>query len=207
MIYAQNILLCLTIPFLVTLLFLRGKTRQFVVFFIFGILICLIASCISAFFNDVSEMGGKDVAVYISPIVEEIMKFFPLLFYLILFEPSDEELILMALGIGTGFATFENSCYILTSGAESLPYVLVRGMAVGVMHIISILTLVLGLVIVRFFKAQSLSAVIGALSLSVTFHALYNLLVSEQGITSYLGYVFPLFAAVLIYIPYRKLRP
>ena len=84
MIYAQNILLCLTIPFLVTLLFLRGKTRQFVVFFIFGILICLIASCISAFFNDVSEMGGKDVAVYISPIVEEIMKFFPLLFYLIL---------------------------------------------------------------------------------------------------------------------------
>ena len=44
----------------------------------------------------------------------------------------------------------------------------------------------------------------GALTLSMIFHALYNLLVSERGITSAIGYGLPLITAAAIYIVYRK---
>ena len=204
-IYAQNIFLCLMIPFLITVIFLRGDSRRFVVFLTMGIMICLISSCIGAFLSMVGDIGDKDAAIYISPIVEEIMKFSPLLFYMLLFEPTNGQLIIMGMGIGAGFATFENSCYILTSGAENLSYILVRGMAVGVMHIISILILIIGLMMIRYYKAESAAAAVGALSLSVTFHALYNLLVSEPGLTTCLGYSLPLVSAGILYIPYRRI--
>ena len=60
-----------------------------------------------------------------------------------------EDMNLPAVAIGAGFATFENCCYILTAGAESLPYILIRGMAVGVMHIVSILALPIWLIAAR----------------------------------------------------------
>ena len=45
---------------------------------------------------------------------------------------------------------------------------------------------------------------IGALSLSVTFHALYNLLVSRPGVTSWIGYVLPLLTALWLVMTHRR---
>ena len=204
MIYAENILICIGIPFLIILLFVRGNTQRFVASFIAGMAICLLAAYFAGFLNLVSGYGENNTAVYISPFIEEIMKLLPLLFLLYFFRPKDEMMVLLALGLGVGFATFENCCYLLTGDAGSLPFVVIRGMAVGVMHIVSILTLVLGLILVRRYRILSFPAIIGALSISTTFHALYNLLVSKPGLTSYLGYVLPLVTAVLLYVPYRR---
>ncbi len=52
----------------------------------------------------------------------------------------------------------------------------------------------------------SFAGILGALSFSMTFHAFYNLLVSEPGIPSYLGYASPLICAVLLYFIDRKLK-
>ena len=149
-------------------------------------------------------MGARDTAIFVSPVVEEIMNMLPLLFYLFLREPDDNDLILAAAGIGTGFAIYENCCYILSMGAESMSFIMIRGLAVGVMHIVSILALAMGLVLIRRFKALSAAGIMGALALSMTFHGLYNLLVSEPGITSTIGYILPMFTAVLMYFPYKK---
>lgn len=138
------------------------------------------------------------------PVIEETLKFLPLLYILVLFAPENDNLLLCSLGIGAGFATFENCCHILSAGAESLTYILIRGLAVGVMHIVSMLMLAMGMAVIRHIRAFSVSGIIGALALSMMFHALYNLLVSEPGISSYIGYVIPLVTAVLLYIPYRK---
>ena len=51
MIYAENILLCIGIPFLVSLLFIRGETRRYIAAFLLGMVMCLIAAYISGFFN------------------------------------------------------------------------------------------------------------------------------------------------------------
>ena len=149
MIYAENILLCIVVPLLISLLFLRGNARRFVVNFLVGMGVCLIAAYISGFLQQSSGLNANDTAIFLSPIVEELMKLLPLLFYLLVFLPKDRTLTDAAVGIGAGFATFENCCYILSFGAESFFYMLVRGMAVGVMHIASILATALWLIAVR----------------------------------------------------------
>ena len=205
MIYAENIFLCIVVPLAVSLLFVRGGAKRFVLSFLIGMGICLVGAYISGFLSLAVDMTTEEVSVFLSPIVEEIAKLLPLLFYLHVFRPEDDAVFLCAIAIGVGFATFENCCYILTAGAESLPYTLVRGLAVGVMHVVSMLVLAFGLVLIRRFRVVSLAGIVGALSLSMTFHALYNLLVSQPGLSSVIGYVLPLATAGGLYLPFRRL--
>ncbi len=205
MIYAENILLCIAVPLIISLLFIRGEVRRYVSAFLLGMGVCLIAAYISGFLSLAIGMGENDTAIFLSPVVEELMKLMPLLFFLVLFSPEDRTLTMLAVAIGAGFATFENCCYILTSGAESLTYILIRGLAVGVMHIVSIFALSIWLIVAKRLQVFSFPAVLGSLSLAMTFHALYNLLVSEPGVSSLIGYLLPLLAAVGLTYLYRKL--
>lgn len=134
------------------------------------------------------------------------MKIMPFLLYMFMFEPDDNALMSFAIGIGTGFSVYENCCYILTEGAENISYIMIRGMAVGVMHIVSITAFALGITIIRHFVSISVVGILGALALSMTFHGLYNLLVSKEGITSYIGYVIPMLGSVLMWTVYRRVR-
>ena len=205
MIYAENILICIAVPLAVSLFFLTGSARRFIAAFLTGMLICLISAYISGFISYAVQIPKEEMAVFLSPVIEEIMKILPILFYLLLFMPKNRYLLLFAIGTGAGFATFENCCYILSSGADKLPYVLIRGLAVGVMHIVCTLMLSLALVLLRKYQALSFAGIVGALSLSMMFHALYNLLVSEQGLSSGIGYVMPLLSALFMFLPYRRL--
>jgi len=194
------------VPIFVTLVFARGNARRLEFNFIIGMFACLLGAYISGFFNAVSGMGVEDTAIFVSPVVEEAMKFLPLFFYFYMFEPDDDSIFLAAVGVGAGFASYENVCYMVSSGAESLSFLLIRGLAVGVMHIVSVYASVLGLVIARRLKAMRISSVIGALSLSMLFHGTYNLLVSEPGITSYIGYALPLLTAVVMLFAMQRLK-
>ena len=205
MIYAENILICIAVPLVISLAFIHGSARHFAGSFLVGMGVCLLAAYISGFINVAGDMGPEETAIFISPIVEECMKLLPILFFLFMFMPEDKTLLIVAVGICAGFATFENCCYILTSGAESLPYILIRGMAVGVMHVVSGLAVTFGLLMARRYKMLSLPGITGALALSMTFHALYNLLVSESGITSVIGYALPIVTAAALYMPYKNL--
>ena len=207
MIYAENILICLTLPLAITSLFVGGSTRRFIISFISGAVVCLLSAYIGSFVEYMTAgMGSEDYSVFISPIVEEIVKFLPVIFYLLLFEPSNRQLMLVTVGIGAGFATLENSCYILTSGAYSLTYILIRGLAVGVMHLVCMVALSMGLALLRYHKVSSFSGTIGALSLAMSFHALYNLLVSKPGASSYIGYALPIICAVFLYFLFQRFK-
>ena len=206
MIFSENVLVCMAVPLLLALVFLRDKARQFVLNFLLGMATCLLGAYVSGFVDAASGMGVEDTAIFISPVVEEAMKFLPLLFYFLLFDPDDDQLFLAAVGIGAGFASFENICSMIASGTESLSFLLIRGLAVGAMHIVSVFAMILGLVVARRFKALRLSSAVGALSLSMLFHGIYNLLVSQPGVTSVIGYVLPLLTAGLLFLALRRLR-
>ena len=208
MIYSESILVCIAVPILITLIYVRGNARRYAAFFLVGMGICLLSAYISGFAAYHNHMGEEWTSLYVSPSVEEVMKLLPLLFYLIFFLPENEKLFSSGTALAAGFATFENCCYILTSNAGSLTFILIRGLAVGVMHVVSILALCLGLVLVRKFDAPKLPGVIGALSFSMSFHGLYNVLVSEPGLSTVVGYIIPIVSALLLYVPYRRLiRP
>ena len=206
MIYAENILLCIAVPLLLAMLFVRAQARRFVLAFVMGMLVCLLAAYISGFFELILDWAEADVRVFLSPVVEELMKLLPLLLLLLLLHPADEELLLLAVALGAGFATFENCCNLLSAGTVSLPYVLIRGLAVGVMHIVSVAALSMGIIAARRLRALPLPGLVGAFSLSVTFHGLYNLLVSTPGVSSYIGYALPILAAGALYLAYRRIK-
>ena len=204
MIYSENILICIEIPLLISLLFIDRASRRFVGSFITGMIVCLLSAYISAFFGRVSGVDAAAASVYYSPVVEEIMKMMPLLFYMFVFFPSDRRLFICATGVGLGFATFENCCYMLSSGSGDFTYILIRGLSVGVLHLVCALALVIILTDARRLRVLTIAGVFGALSLSVTLHGIYNLLVSEPGISSYIGYCLPAAAAIALYIPGRR---
>jgi len=204
MIYAENILLCIAVPLAVTLFFIKGDARRFMAALLIGMVLCLISAYITGFLSTLSELSAEDISIYISPVVEELIKLLPLLFILFVFDPSDDKIFLFAVALGAGFATLENCCYILTSGAGRLSYILIRGLAVGVMHVVSLLELAFGIVLIRRFRIVSFAGILGALSLSMTFHGLYNLLVSKHGAFSYIGYAMPLAVGAVLYFAFRR---
>ncbi|MCR4690276.1 MAG: PrsW family intramembrane metalloprotease [Lachnospiraceae bacterium] len=204
MIHAENILLCIMLPLGVSILYIKGEVRRYVIGFLLGMAECLIAAYISGFLNLHTGMGANDTAIFLSPVVEELLKFQPLLFFLLLFMPEDHSFSMFAVAIGAGFATFENCCYILRSGADHLPYIMIRGLAVGVMHIVGIYALSLWMIVGKRLRLFSFPVVVGGIAVSMTFHALYNLLVSEPGVSSWIGYLMPVLTAIGLYLLYRK---
>lgn len=206
MIYAENILLCIAMPLLLSMIFVRTQARRYVLAFVTGMIACLLAAYITSFLRLLAGWEEGETRVFLSPVVEEIVKLLPLLVLLLLLEPRDDTILLLAVALGAGFATFENCCGLFTAGAGSLSFVVIRGLAVGVMHIVSVAALAMGIIAARRLEALSLPGLVGAFSLSVTFHGLYNLLVSQPGVPSYVGYGLPLLAAAALYLPYRKYR-
>lgn len=206
MIYAEHILICIAVPLLIVMAFIGGDARRFAAALLAGMGVCLLAAYISSYINALTGFGKTRTAVYISPVVEELMKFLPLLLYLSMLSPEDKPLLLAAAGIGAGFAIFENCCYLASPEMSSFAFVAVRGFAVGVMHVVSALSLALGLSLVRRFRALQLPGVLGALSLSMTFHGLYNLLVAHPGAPAVIGYILPLLTAAALFPVYRRLK-
>ena len=206
MIYSENILICMAIPLVLSLFFTQGDVRRFVFNFIIGMVVCLLGAYISGFIDVITGNGVEETAIFISPVVEETVKFLPLLFYFYMFIPTDKELFNAAVGLGVGFSMFENVCSMISAGTESLVFLLIRGLAVGVMHIVSVMALILGQIIAKKFKALQISSMIGALSVSMLFHGMYNLLVSEPGIASHIGYMMPLLTALIILLAYKRLQ-
>ena len=198
MIYAENILICIATPLLFSLLFVKGWTRLFVITFLTGMVMCLLSGYINGFVSFAGTMSENDVSIFVSPITEEIMKIFPILFVMLLFDFTDTVVVSGAIGVGVGFATFENICYLLSFGVNKIVFILIRGMAVGVMHIMSVVVVTVALLIAKRFHCLSLPGIMGALALSMTFHALYNLLVSEPGINAYVGYTLPVLTTVAV---------
>jgi RsiW-degrading membrane proteinase PrsW (M82 family) len=158
-----------------------------------------VSAYISGFIQVISGFTAEDTSVFLSPMIEECMKLLSMLFCVYVFNPSDDEIQLCAVGVGAGFATLENCCFILSSGANQMAYMLVRGSAVGVMHIVTLVALARGIQLLKKYKAYSFAGIAGILSFAVTVHGLYNLLVSKSGVSSYIGYAMPMVCAIILY--------
>lgn len=206
MIYAENILICIAIPLIVSLLFLTGSVRKYMAAFLLGMVMCLLSAYIDGFLALVTGMGENDTSIFLSPMVEELMKLLPLMFFMVLTDAKEKTLTMIAVATGAGFATYENCCYILTSGADNIIYVLIRGFAVGIMHIVSILALSIWFILARRLKAFSLPAVAVGVALAMNIHALYNLLVSKEGASTVIGFILPPVMSVVLYFLYRYFR-
>ena len=198
--YIENIFVCLAGPLLIAVICTRGKGKRMMLFLLSGMAACLLSSYISTFLAAVQGADLSSASLEISPLVEETMKLFPVLFYLLIFEPPTADIADACLMTAIGFATFENVCYLLQNGADRILYLLIRGFGTGTMHVVCAFIMAAG--ILRLWDAVWLRAAgtVALLAVAITYHGVYNILVSQSGALALIGYLIPLFTTILTLI-------
>lgn len=191
MTYIENIFVCIAAPLLVAALYMGKQHLRFFLFALSGMGSCLLSAYINTFFTAVCGAASLQAAVEIAPVVEEIMKLLPLLFYLLVFEPEAKNLRPAVFIIAAGFATFENICYLVQNGAENFSFLLVRGFGTGAMHILCGAIIGYGLVYVWQRTWLKFAGTFGLLGVTIGFHGIYNLLIAYGGRVQYIAYLLP----------------
>ena len=198
--YIENIYVCLGAPLLIAAICMRGRGRKMMMFLLAGTTVCLLSSYISTF---IASALGADVltaSIEIAPMIEEFMKFLPILFFLIVLEPGKEEIADGILMTAVGFATFENACYLTSNGAAHILHLLLRGLGTGSMHVMCGVIIAIGLLYLWNRTWLRVPGTIGLLAVTITYHGIYNMLVSQTGAAAVIGYGIPLLTVFLMLV-------
>lgn len=203
--YIENIYVCLAAPLFIAALCMRERGRRMMLFLLGGMTVCLLSSYISTYIAAVLDMNLLSASMELSPVTEEIMKFLPVLFYLIVFEPGKGEIADGVLMTAVGFATFENACYLTSNGAEQILHLLIRGFGTGAMHVVCGFLIAAGLLFLWNRVWLRVAGTIGLISVAITYHGIYNILVSQTGPAAMIGYFIPLLTVAMSLIFGREL--
>ena len=190
--YIENTYICLAAPLLLAILCLRGGARRALAFLLAGMTACLLSAYISTYAAGAVNADYLTASYEIAPAVEECMKFLPVLFYLLVFDPKRKRALSGALLVAVGFATFENVCFLTDYGTADLPRLLIRGFGTGAMHVVCGMAVAAGLF---FLWERAWLRAVGTFALLcfvITYHAVFNILVNQTGFVFWLGSAIPL---------------
>ena len=203
--YVENIFICLAAPLVIAALCLKGKGRRMMLFLLAGMTACLLSSYISSFLAALQGMDMLSASLELAPIVEELMKFAPLLFYLLIFEPGKAEISDSVLMTAVGFVTFENVCYLTSNGADNILHLLIRGFGTGAMHVVCGFVIAIGIIYLWDRTWLRVAGTVGLLVVAMTYHGVYNILVSQTGVAAIIGYMIPLLTVIISLILRRNM--
>ncbi len=203
--YVENIYVCLAAPLLLAILCLRRDARRYLIFLLAGMTACLFSAYVSAYAAGVAGVDAAAASHEIAPAVEELIKFLPLLFYLMVIQPKEKNVLSAALLIAVGFATFENVCFLISYGTSDLLRLLIRGFGTGAMHVVCGMVVAVGLF---FLWEQVWLRTVGGFALLcfvITVHALFNVFVAQAGPIFWIGSAIPmtLMVAYLVFVRRR----
>ena len=201
----ENIYVCLAAPLLLAVLCVGDDGRRNLLFLLAGMTSCLRSAYISAYLAAAAGVDPVAASHEIAPVVEEVMKALPMLFYLMVFERRRKRAITGALLLSVGFATFENVCFLTSYGADELLRLAIRGFGTGAMHVVCGMVVAAGLF---FLWEQTWLRAVGGFALLcfvITFHAIFNVFVNQSGAVFWIGTSVPL-AAVLVYLLFVRKR-
>lgn len=208
----ENVFVCMAAPLVVALLSLKRGQRAALVFCLAGMGACLLSAYLNTFFARLYQADAVNAATQIAPVVEEIMKLLPLLFFLAVFEPTFARFRLAAVIVAASFATFENICFLTQNGADQILFLLIRGFGTGAMHVVcgnvygGALRPVYGGALRPVWDSRPLRAacLFALLCVAIIYHAIYNLLVSAGGTPQLIAYFVPLPTALCFRLLARK---
>lgn len=187
--------ICVAIPMALSLVLLEKKSRITVIFMIIGIVVCLLSSQINSILLNVYDDENLVSTTY-APVVEEILKFLPVIYYAFLFSSDRRTLLTISFAVGVGFAVFENILILLPNASESsFLWAIFRGFGASLMH--GLCTGIVGQMLYHVKKSKKLfwSGTFGLLSIAIIYHSIYNTLILSD--LEAVGLALP----VLTYIP------
>ncbi|MBR0085178.1 MAG: PrsW family intramembrane metalloprotease [Lachnospiraceae bacterium] len=194
--YIENVFVCMVAPLIVAIICANDKGKRSMLFLLIGMTACLLSSYISTFIAAAQGANILQASLEISPLVEVSMKIFPILLYLLVFEPDREGIAISCLMTAIGFATFENVCFLMQNGAEKLTNLAIRGFGTGAMHVVCANIIAIGLL--RIWKNELLrvAGTVALLAVAITYHGVFNVLVSQTGTAALIGYLIPFITAI-----------
>ena len=187
----ENIFICMASPLLVAALCMGRRRLRFFLFGVAGMGVCLLSAYINTFLAAVYQADALAATVEIAPVVEEVLKLLPLVFYLLVFEPEAERIKPAAITAALSFATFENVCYLIQNGADRFTFIFFRGFGTGAMHVLCGLIVGGGLAYAWQRAWLKVAGTCGLLGAAITLHATYNLLIAYGGAAQYIAYALP----------------
>ncbi|MCR5282658.1 MAG: PrsW family intramembrane metalloprotease [Lachnospiraceae bacterium] len=203
MIYIENVYICLAAPLLLAILLLEKGWRKVLAFLLSGMTCCMLSSYVTGFFTMLTGIGRDLAAFEIAPAVEEFVKLIPILFYLLVFEPKRKDMLSSILLVALGFATFENVCFLTANGSSDLLGLLIRGFGTGAMHVVCGVMLSVGVMILWNQPWLRVTGVFAVLCSAITFHAIFNVIVSREGVSLWVGSAAPV-VMIWIYLTFLK---
>ena len=203
--YVENTYICLAAPLLVAILGLKNPWRRVLIFLLAGMTCWLLSAYISSFFSTLTGLDTISTSHEISPAVEEFVKFLPVFFYLAIFTPEKGVAIGGIITVAVGFATFENICFLTTYGTSDLLMLLIRGFGTGAMHVLCGMMVAISLYYMWDHSWLRVAGVFGAICSAITFHAIFNVTVSVEGVSLWVGSFIPMTVIIIVLICFHKL--
>ncbi len=175
------ILICIAVPLLLLMTLMDARSRLLTGFMLVGMLTAASAYEINSTVQVMFWMTGQEVSVRAAPVIEELLKAVPILFYSVAVSDDRKILLPLSMAVGIGFAILENA-YLLTAYIDqvTISWALVRGLSTSLSHGLCTLTVGYGMSFVRKQKKLFYTGIFGLLSLAMTFHAVFNLLIQSQ---------------------------
>lgn len=174
------ILISIMVPICFLFLILKGSTRALFLFLLFGMFICFFSGEVSGLLVNHLNYDYRYVVVNITPVIEEILKLFPLLLFAFMYDPDRQTLLECSIAVGLGFAIIENVFYLLTSGDVSLMFAIIRGCCSGPLHCFCTLVSGYSLNYIKLNKKFFVTGTISLLSMTIIIHAIYNLMIQSK---------------------------
>ena len=197
------IFLCLTAPLSMMLFVFKGRQRTILGFLLTGIFMCLFAGEINGLVRYSTGLTLRFLTVNITPIVEEVLKALPVVFLAFAIRPDRQMLLESSIAVGVGFATMENVCLLFDSASFiSAGTIIARGLGAGMMHGVSTLAVGYSMTKVSAERKLSYTGTVAALSVSIIYHSIYNIMV--QSAYPILGILLPIVSFIPLLLIMRS---
>ena len=200
-----NTLLCILIPILMLCGLLDKKARIPCIALMLGCCMCLAAYYLNTYLYPRLGCTYFYLITTISPMVEELLKFLPILVFSCVCSHEKEQIVPFAFATGIGFAIIENS-YMLLQSADTATtvWIITRGIGTGLMHGMSTAMLGVGIYMARQDRRLIFVGTLSALFLAIMYHGAYNCMIQTDSI-KFLGILLPIFTYIAVFLSYNKI--
>jgi len=191
------IMICMVVPLLLLMTMLDKSSRLLLGFVLGGMILAVCAYEMNTLVCAVFSMSGQELSITAAPVIEEILKALPVLFFAILVSDDRRLVLQLSMASGIGFAILENAFLLITYVDQvDIWWAIIRGISTSLSHGICTMIVGCGIVFVRKQKKLFYTGTFALLSAAMTLHATFNLLI--QSAYDYVALALP----IVIYLIY-----
>ena len=129
------IMICMTVPLLLLMTMLDNKSRLLLGFVLCGMVLAVCAYEINSLVCYSLQLSGPELSITAAPVIEEILKALPVLFFAVLVSDERKQILQLAMAVGIGFAILENAFLLLTYVDEvDIGWAIARGISTSLSH-------------------------------------------------------------------------